>query len=71
MLRHASATAHAAPAAAAGPDSGDREAGMIDPEPIFYPFDWPRGSFRQWLVALATVAALIGLVYLLLSWLGW
>ena len=44
---------------------------MIDDEPLGCPLGWPRGSLRQWLVALGTVAALIGLLYLLFSWLGW
>jgi hypothetical protein len=33
-------------------------------------FGWPRGSLRQWLVALAVFAALLALLYLLFSWMG-
>lgn len=43
---------------------------MIEGEPLGCLLGWPRGSLRQWLVALGTLAALIGLLYLLLSYLG-
>jgi hypothetical protein len=35
------------------------------------PLEWPRGPLRRWLAALATVAALLLLFYLVFSWLGW
>ena len=35
------------------------------------PLAWPRGSLRQWLVALGALATLMGVLYLLFSWLGW
>lgn len=35
------------------------------------PFERPRGSFKEWLVALGTLAALMLVLYMIFSWLGW
>ena len=36
-----------------------------------FPFEWPRGSVKQWLFALGTLAAFMLVLYLILSWFGW
>jgi hypothetical protein len=44
---------------------------MIEPDPTGGLFDWPRATFRQWLVGLGSFAALIAALYFLFSALGW
>ncbi len=41
-----------------------------EPSGCLFLFEWPRGSLRQWLVALAAFAALLAVLYLLFSWMG-
>ena len=43
---------------------------MIGDE-IFLLFEWPRGRLRRWLAAFGMVAALMLVLYLVFSWLGW
>jgi hypothetical protein len=40
-------------------------------DPFFNPISLPGGSPRQWLAGLAALAALIVVLWLLFSWLGW
>ena len=37
---------------------------------LFFLFEWPQGSLKRWLVALATFAALLLTLFLFFSWLG-
>jgi hypothetical protein len=41
-----------------------------DPTGCLFLLEWPRGSVRQWLTALAIFATLLLLFYLLFSWMG-
>jgi hypothetical protein len=45
---------------------------MIDGEPTgcLFLLEWPRGSLRQWLVALGTFSALLLVFYVIFSLLG-
>ena len=42
-----------------------------EPTSCLFWFEWPRGSLKLWLAALGTIAALVIILYLLFSWLGW